>query len=278
MKKVGIVILFILFVNLCTLFMISINVKRIVVDGIITETIKQTITKKDWKEPNEEINLFQEIDNLTEDERIRELLKSPEMQELINKYLDMTIENVTEDEPLDEVELEKDILEYLKDNRQELEEIVGQDITEEMIDKTQEQLEGKDLSKYFKQTIENTKRSMTEKEKTVLKGYKVLTSSFFHLLLGIGMVIVILGIGLIEWSIVDTISLTGKGILTSAGITILIGLIVKGVVSYYSSFTNFHLTSLFVTGLIGVFIGVGMILPCSLEKRKKEKECDTQNL
>ena len=278
MKKLGTIILFILLVNLCTIFMISINLKTIIVDGIITETIKQTITNKEWKEANEDLDLVQEIDEITEDERVRELLKSPEMQELINKYLDMTIENMTEDEPLDEAELERDILEFLRDNKQELEEIVGQEITEEMIDKTEEQLEGKDLTKIYKQTVENTKRSMTESEKKVLKGYKLLTSTVFHIGIGIGILVVILGIGLIKWSILDTISITGKGVLTSGVFTIIMGVIVKFIVSYYSSFNNMKLTSLYITGLIACIIGLMMIIPCSMIKRKKEKECDTQSL
>ena len=276
-KKVILGFLFLLLVNLITIFVVSINMKRIIINGIITETIREKISNQEWKQANE-IDLDEEIDALTEDERLREILKSPEMQELINKYLEITITNMTEDESLEEVEIEKDVLNFLKENKEELSQAVGQEITEDMITKTEEQLQGKDLTKYFKQTVINTKRHLTEREKKVLKGYKILTSQTFHIIIFVLIVAVTSIIGLIEWSWHKWINYFGKAMLVSGILTILMGLISKIVVSSKAPLAKFDISILYINGSIILGIGLGIILLYSLMMQRKEhKIWNTQN-
>ena len=76
--------LFILLINLIILLSISYNVKQLLIDGIMIETITEKIIKQDYNTENYTIS-EEQINTITDDEKIREILKSKEIQELLNK-------------------------------------------------------------------------------------------------------------------------------------------------------------------------------------------------
>ena len=58
----------------------------------------------------------EQIKEITDDPKVQEILNSPETQELMEKYLDATITGLTEDDNLDDISIEKDMVDFIKDN------------------------------------------------------------------------------------------------------------------------------------------------------------------
>ena len=111
-----------------------------------------------------------------DNEQINEILRSKEVQDLVTKYLDLTIESMNDDDSLNEIDIEKDMMQYIRDNKSVLEEKIGMEITEEMIQKTEEEMQEQEVSKNLKEAIKETRNNLTEKQKKTLKGYSFLTS------------------------------------------------------------------------------------------------------
>ena len=257
-KKLLVGILAFILIDLIGLLAISFNLKNILVNGIIKETIIEQLTPREYKDakyviPEEEIN------KITDNEEVREILNSKEVQELLNKYLDMTVNSLIDEESIDEINLEHDMLEFLKENKDVLEQKVGKEITDEMIDNAEEQFEGKDMTKAFKQTLKNTKQNMSETEVTFLKGYSLLISTKFKVLLFILMIIDLLLIAIIQKSLYKWIKTLGKCLLIGGIGIILISIIVSKIVSTLSEINSFNTNSLLYSG-IGITIGGIIIL------------------
>ena len=268
--------LFVLLINLIVLLSISFNIKKLLLDGIVVETIKDTIVKQDYKTENYIIP-EEEINAITDDERVREILKSKEIQDLLNKYLDITIDTIIDEESIEEIELEKDILEYLSDNKETLSKAVGQDITEEMITSTKEQLDGKDMSRAFKQTLNNTKNSVSKEEKMVLKGYKVLRSQSFRLGMIFCIIVTLILIAMIQKSFYKWILTLGEAITISGILLIAFNFILKQILfSATKSFVlhaNSFLFSSIQIMIIGIIItALYMVTARIIIKRKEKKQ------
>ena len=267
--------LFILLINLIVLLAISFNIKKVLLDGIVVETITETIVKQDYKSENLIIP-EEEINKITDDERVREILKSKEIQDLLNKYLDITIDTIIEEESIDEIELEKDILNYLNDNKETLSKVVGQDITEEMITSTKEQFEGKDISKAFKQTLDNTKNHITKKEKVMLKGYKILNSNQFRMIILFCIALTIILIAMIQKSFFQWIRTLGIAITISGILLIAFNFILKQIVfSSTNSFiinTDSFLYSSLIIMISGIWITALYIIVSVIISKRKEKK------
>lgn len=249
--------LFILLINLIILLSISYNVKQLLIDGIMIETITEKIIKQDYNTENYTIS-EEQINTITDDEKIREILKSKEIQELLNKYLDITVDTIIDEETIEEVELEKDIIDYLNNNKESLSKAVGQEITEEMITKTQEQLEGKDMSKSFKQTLINTKNHMSDEEKIMIKGYKILKSNILRIVVIFCIIITLILIAIIQNSFYKWIHTLGVAITISGLLLIGMNYILKQIIwqttkSFVINSNSFLYSSIMIL-LIGIFI------------------------
>ena len=270
-KKIIHTILVAILINLIGILAISCNLKVILVDGVIKETIKEQILKNEYKEENLIIS-EEEINKITDDERVREILNSKEVQDLMNKYLDITMNSLIEEENIEEITLETDILEYLKNNRETLSELLGQEVTVEAIEKTEEQLESKEMTRVFKQTIENANRNMTTRERTVLKGYKVLTSTGFKLIILFAIFIDIILIAVIQKSIYRWIKTLSKSMIVSGILVFIMSLVVKWIVQLNASIKQFQTTSLSVTGIIIATIGILLRIVYKLFTKEIEKK------
>ena len=102
-----------------------------------------------------------------------------------------------------------------------LEEVIGQEITEEVINQTEEQLQVKEISRSFKQNIQNAKKSLTSKEVAVVKGYELLTKTSFHWTLFGLILLTLIGIALLQKSFYKWINTLGKS-MTISGISLMI--------------------------------------------------------
>ena len=270
-KKIALYFLFMIMVNCFVLLALSLTIQKVIIDGVIKEIIYEQLTKKEVKTEN--YITEEQIDAATEDERIKAILSTPEMQELINKYVEITLESMTEEERLDEVTLEEDMLNYLRDNKEQISEIVGEEVTNEMIETTREQLETKDMSKAYKQAIQNTSRGMTTKEKTVLKGYKVFISSGFKLiLLGLLTISIISSIAVLK-SLIEFLKVLSRTLVSSGFIIEIMILAVKYIVLSNTSLNTIKMAPIIKIGYI--YLGIGFLLRIFYEiiiiRRKKHE-------
>lgn len=266
-KKVLNVLLTVILLNLICFLLISVNLKTILVDGIIKEVIKTEIINTDYKEKNTISK--EEINKITDNPKIQEILNSKEVQDLIDKYLDITIDGLLDENDLNEVEIEKDIYDYIKENKSVIEEKTNTKIDDETIDKIMEMNEAKQLSKNLILTINDKKKSITKTEKTVLKGYKVFISLKFQLIL-LGLILLdLILIGIINKSIKMVIKELGLSTIFSGLLIGIMCIVVKIIVSTTSLLKTFHMRNLFISSIGVLVMGVLLIL---IYKRLQKKE------
>ena len=271
-KKILIGLLVLLLMDMIVLLALSFNVKKIIVDGVIKEIVTQRISIPEYKAPNNLIS-SEQIDNTVEDERVREILKTPEMQELMNSYLDKTIDGLIDEENIDEVEIEKDIVNFLKENKSVIEKQVGKEVTDEMIENAVAQLDSKDLSNAYKQALQNASRNMTKEEKRVLKGYKTLTSNKLKIWMIIGILVDLLLIALLQKSFYKWIKTFGKTMLVSGIGIIIMSIISSLIVKNVANIKNFNTSSLTTTGIIIAVVGLVIYIVYKVvEKITNKKE------
>lgn len=211
---------------LISVLIISITFKDLLIEDILYEGFKSTIINKDYKERNTTLDdIITEEGVITDNDFVNEILESPEIKELVNKYLDKIIttiadENISVDE-LNEFNLEQDMINYIKDNKEVLSEKTGIEITDEMIEEASEKLEEIDTKKIVKQTVVNVRNNLSPQEKQLLKAYNFITSSALKIYLIIGIVIILLLIAIIKKSLYKWIRNLSNA-MTLAGIGTLI--------------------------------------------------------
>ncbi len=270
-KKIILAIISMILIDCFVILALSMTIQNVIINGVVKETIYKQFSRKEMNSNN--YISEEQINAITDDERLKELLNTKEMQELINKYVDITLESMTEEERIEDIKIEEDMFNYIKDNKEQISKIIGQEVTNEMIEKTREQLETREMSKSFKQTIKNTASNMTTREKTILKGYKVFVSNDFKTII-IGIILISVAIGIIILrSLVDLQKLLSR-VLLSSGFTIeIICVVVKYIVASKANISTINMTPLIIIGLI--YFGVGVLLRIIYEviiKRRKQNE------
>ncbi len=268
-KKVFIVILSLIIINCIFFLAISFNLKNILINGVIKETIIENIVPRSYNDENNVIT-EEQIKEITSDPRVQELLNSPEIQELLEKYLDTTVDGLLDEESIDEVALEEDMARFIKENRSIIEEKVGKEITDDMIDKAMEQVESKDISNAYKQSIANASRNMTKTEKSVLKGYKYLISWNFRIIMFIVIAVSLLLIALIQKSFYKWIGTFSKSLIVSGIGIVLASIITNLIVNSQNLIDKFNTNSLTITGIIILVSGILILIIYKLLTRKKD--------
>lgn len=277
-KKILIVILTIININIVVSLIVSFNFQKVIVDGVVKETFKSVISSNNYKEPNIQINESATSSKdlvTTSDERINKILESDAIQELIQDYMNKTLKSLDNPEELENIDFEQDVINYLKENKDVIETSSGVEITDEMLNETKENLEARDFNKLVKQKIRNTSNNMTQQEKKVLKIYSFIISKEFKAFLGL--------LFLIN-SVIITILINPKHkVITNIGLSLLIGGLETIIMSYvlkliiinYTNLTNFNIGSLINCSLIITIIGLIVILVYNsivkLMKRRMEK-------
>ena len=119
-KKILIVILTIININIVVSLIVSFNFQKVIVDGVVKETFKSAISSNNYKEPNIQINESATSSKdlvTTSDERINKILESDAIQELIQDYMDKTLKSLDNPEELENIDFEQEVINYLKENK-----------------------------------------------------------------------------------------------------------------------------------------------------------------
>lgn len=277
-KKILILILTIININIVVSLIVSFNFQKVIVDGVVKETFKSAISSNNYKEPNIQINESATSSKdlvTTSDERINKILESDAIQELIQDYMDKTLKSLDNPEELENMDFEQDVINYLKENKDVIETSSGVEITDEMLNETKENLEARDFNKLVKQKIRNTSNNMTQQEKKVLKIYSFIISKKFKVFLGLLFLINSVIITILINPKHKVINNIGLSLLIGGLETIIMSYVLKLIIINYTNLTNFNIGSLINCSLIITIIGLIVILVYNsivkLMKRRMEK-------
>ena len=249
-KRIVTILLHFIIVISISLLIISFSIKDILVNGVIKETIKSSITISNFKESNSTQIIT------TNNDEVNKILQSREVQELMNKYLDKIINDISSDKEIDNYEIEKDIINYLKNNKGEIEKITGKKITKEQIEQTEELYRDNHISRSIENSIKDYKDNITTKEKTILKGYSFVISNTFRIIMTLFIIINLLLIALINKKIIILIESLGKTMLLSGIINSLIGIISGIIIRSKTGIKTVNTTSLIIISIIIATIGL----------------------
>ncbi len=278
LKKIVIVLLTIININLLTGLIISCNFQKVLINGVLKETIKTEISKTAYKEPNIIINENAKTTKdlvKTDNDTINKILESDEVQSLIEDYLNKTINSLEEPSKVNEIDFEKDIIDYLKNNKEKIEKSSGIEITDEMIDKTSKTLQENDTNIYIKQKIRNTSNNMTTTEKTILKGYKAFISIKFRFLLTALFLLNTIIIFILKRPTHKVINTLGIIFATSGIETIITSLVIDFIIKKNTTFTKFNSFPLLKWGIICTVFGLIVIMVYNIVMNKlKNKEME----
>ena len=263
-KKVLVLFFSLLLMVIVFFLVINCTLKDILVESIIKENIKTQVMeqlKTDGKIPD--------------DEKVNEIMESEEISNLLDKYLDYTINGVVDEENLEDVDVERDILKFLQDNKEVLEKEVGAEITDQMINDAVEKLDTRELTKSYKEAVKETSNNMTTSEKSLIKNFKYFLSEKFRIILIIAAVVTLLIIALIEWSFYKWLKALSIVLIVNS-ICFMTSSFVIDTLAKAASNVTIKMSNLLVVG-IGLLIGgiVCYILYKVIDvvlKKKEEKE------
>lgn len=262
MKKIIKVFLSFIIVLLMLFLTISFNLNKVIVDGVIKEIIITKISAKKVNNPNvseDIINTLPLPDYLKDSEDINKLLEDERVQEIINKYIDITLDNLTSEE-IKNIDIESDIINYINENKELIKEITGKEVTPEMIEDTKKVIEESNLNEAIEDTIESTKESISTEEKIVLKGYKEIISTKTRIIV-IGLIaLCLLLIAIIEKSFYKWIKTGSICTIISGILVLLMGFILKLIVTSILPLPSFNVSYLYKSGLIQLIIGIVILI------------------
>lgn len=257
MKKIIKVFLSFIIVLLMLFLTISFNLNKVIVDGVIKEIIITKISAKKVNNPNiseEVINTLPLPDYLKDSEDINKLLEDERVQEIINKYIDITLDNLTTEE-IKNIDIESDIINYINENKELIKEITGKEVTPEMIEDTKKVIEESNLNETIEEKIVSTKESISTEEKIVLKGYKEIISTKTRIITISLIALCLLLIALIDKSFYKWIKTGSICTIISGILVLLMGFILKIIVTSILPFPSFNVSYLYKSGLIQLIIG-----------------------
>lgn len=257
MKKIIKVFLSFIIVLLMLFLTISFNLNKVIVDGVIKEIIITKISAKKVNNPNiseEVINTLPLPDYLKDSEDIKKLLEDERVQEIINKYIDITLDNLTSEE-IKNIDIESDIINYINENKELIKEITGKEVTPEMIEDTKKLIEESNLNETIEETIVSTKESISTEEKIVLKGYKEIISTKTRIITISLILLCLLLIALIDKSFYKWIKTGSICTIISGILVLLMGFILKIIVTSILPLPSFNVSYLYKSGLIQLIIG-----------------------
>ena len=169
-------------------------------EQIVNQEIIGTYGKEEViKQMSESLkNEFPEIT----DENIKELEDSLRTNEtidnLMNKYTDKIMKDLTTDETED-INIEEDLKTFMEENKTTIEEATGQSISDEKLDELLEEVtQNEDINASYKKMIEEAKNSMPEEGQVVLNRYQSVTTDNFMMGLIITSIISIVIIALLK--------------------------------------------------------------------------------
>lgn len=273
-KNILIVILTFININLVIGLIVSICFPK-VLSGTINDLIINEVSYKNYKEPNIIINKDAKSTKdlvTTDSEDVNKILQSHAVQQLLEDYINKTISSINNPEELENIDFEKDAMDYIKQNKDKIEQATGIEITDKMLNKVQNNLEEKELNNVVKQRIKNTSKNLTKEEKTILKAYSRFVSSTCRIIMISIFILNLLLIAIINKSFTKWINNFGISLLIGGIETIILSFALKIIINFKNSFINFNISILIKWGFIIGVLGLIIIMVYNIIIKKQRKE------
>lgn len=190
--------------TLCTIIsfiIMSLTFKEVIIDGILSDAMKNMLSVTMIGDVNGDPS---NISFFGDNEVINQILNNEQSKELISGYLETMMNELGSDDQdlnaIDEYDFQGKMENYIRDNREELSNDTGQEITDEMINEAFSQTGDNDFNKSMKELINNTRNNLSEEQKSALNSVNYFTSDKIQLYITIALVVDVLLIVVLSWS------------------------------------------------------------------------------
>lgn len=174
--------------NAIFLFIITFSIKGIFTEGLVNEIVKDELSNQ--------ISDSLEVDK----EKVEKVLENENVNSAIQGYIDDTLDGLIDEKSLDNIDIGKDITEFIQENKHDLENNFGISISDDKIEKVLNSEEYKIINEEYKNAIKRTKDEMPEYQKQIVRLYNFITTNTFKIILLVIIVILLVIISLLQKS------------------------------------------------------------------------------
>lgn len=223
MKKIIVGVLTFILVLTFTLIPTTMFLKKTIKEDILSKVMTKQVATKTVEVIT---STDEKIDNSTKDKIKDKIENNEEFQNVINKYSDKILQDITENN-IDDVNIKEDVIKIIEENKQIIEQDIDNKIDnqkiEEIVDKLDEEL---DLNSTYKKTIIKTKNELPKEAKQVLKIYNIITNNnTLYLLIGLSILNILIITILKKPHLKSLSNISVAGIISSIDTSILIVII-----------------------------------------------------
>lgn len=192
------------------------------------------------------------------EEAIKKILETDDAKKLVVKYVDISLNGLVDETSLNSVNLEDDVINFIKNNRVIFEEDLGVKFSDDVINILNLGIKYFNLSGQYKLAIQQTSASMGTTEKSLIKAFLFYTSDNFKVIASVLIVITLIIIALLQKSIYKWIhTLSVEVIINGVAIFImafvsegLVNIVADGVVNFNTNALKVSAIYTFICGLI----------------------------
>lgn len=218
------------------------------------------------------------------DEKIQELLEDKEIKALVEKYIDKTLEGLVSEDALDDVNIEKDIIEFVQDHEDLIEEKLGIEIKEEYYEEAKNQEEYHEITNEYKKAIESSRENIPEEVKVIIEYFNYFLTMKCRLILFGILIISTLLMALLQKSFYKWISTLATSAISCGVMLFLMSFAFDGIMTYILKNTgstgSFSMSVLTRNSLITLISGIVVLIIYTIVTKvcakNKDKEIDNQ--
>lgn len=217
-------------------------------------------------------DIFKELD--IDEEKIESITRLEDSKKLINNYTNIIFENKT---VVENININNDLLEFIKNNEDAIEKVIGQDISITDITEYIENEKNDTITEAYKTIVVETKEEIP----TDISNVKFLFDNNFRLIMFIIATVGLIFTILLQWSSYMFLKTLGNTLIWS-GLSVIIlnglgSIFINGILSrinseYSVNFTNILFTSLIVVGIGIILLIIYVLTIKSIHKKKYEKQ------
>lgn len=274
LKTIGLVFAKIGLVITILLFMLSLSTSFVLENGISSLLVNALPTVGESIQRNEGVNTEQvsEIDigevynqilnelGITE-EQLAVILESDVAKDLVNEFVEDVLEDISTGDTSD-FDLGEKVLDFVEDNQSEIETLIGQPLPMEKIEKFATSEEVSQFNEQYKNVISNVSNTVPASVKNIVKILETFISSDFRETCLVISIVLIVVIGLLQWSLYKWIRTLGNTLLGVNIFVFIISVIGNFLSAGLTTLLNLNMSLEFGKAIISSAIagGIGIVL------------------
>ena len=241
------------------------------IGDVSTNIVNQNFIKENNKDGDKvKIERSVTLYELISSSEYKALLKNKEVQDFIQKYIDITIDGMLDNKKLNDVKLEEDIINFLLENKNSFDKEYNVKISDEDIRKIQEDDTLKIIKGNYIDNVRIASITLSNTEKSMLKFYLFICSTTSKIILSVLILISAVLIIVLQKSFSDIFKTIGVNVLMSGLFSIILGIILHFVVNKTNNVDlglRFDLLRISIIGLVATIIGILILVACFVIKK-----------